>query len=169
MYKPYDPTIPYFKSRPGAVAAGDTLRFTVIFPRDFQVNYCWLAINEDGNETRYLPMVWGSTDGREENWYIDFTPDRPALLYYHFEYENVWGRTYIRHDDDSLAGSFCGQHEWQLTVFDPAFATPEDIRGGMIYQIFPDRFFNSGKPKENVPADRVLRTDYDALPCWQPD
>ena len=60
MYKPFDPTITYFKSRPGAIAAGETLRFTVIFPRDFQVSYCWLAVNEDGCETRFLPMTWGS-------------------------------------------------------------------------------------------------------------
>ena len=169
MYKPYDPTIPYFKSRQGAVAAGETLRFTVIFPRDFQVSYCWLAVSEDGRETRYYPMTWGSTDGREENWYVDFTPDRPAPLFYRFEYENPWGRTYIRHDDDSLVGSFCGQHEWQLTVYDPAYATPDGIKGGVIYQIFPDRFYNSGAKKENVPADRVLRGDWGALPCWQPD
>ncbi|MBQ6066587.1 MAG: glycoside hydrolase family 13 protein [Clostridia bacterium] len=169
MYKPYDPTISYFKSRPGAVAAGETLRFTVIFPRDFQVSYCWLAVNEDGRETRWYPMTWGSTDGREENWYVDFTPDHPAPLFYRFEYENPWGRTYIRHDDDSLVGSFCGQHEWQLTVYDPSFVTPDEIKGGVIYQIFPDRFYNSGSPKENVPADRVLRADRDSLPCWQPD
>ena len=126
MYKPYDPTIPYFKSRQGAVAAGETLRFTVIFPRDFHVSYCWLAVNEDGRDTCYHPMTWGSTDGQEENWYIDFTPDHPAPLFYHFEYENPWGRTYIRHGDDSPVGSFCGQNEWQLTVFDPAFVTPDE-------------------------------------------
>ena len=169
MYKPFDPTISYFKSRPGAVAAGETLRFTVIFPRDFHVCYCWLTVSEDGQETRHFPMTWGSTDGREENWYIDFTPDRPAPLFYHFEYENAWGRTYIRHEDDSWAGSFCGQNDWQLTVYDPAFSTPEGIKGGVIYQIFPDRFSNSGSPKKNVPADRVLRDDWGALPRWKPD
>ena len=169
MYKPFDPTISYFKSRQGAVAAGETLRFTVIFPRDFHVSYCWLAVNEDGRDTCYHPMTWGSTDGWEENWFIDFTPDHPAPLFYHFEYENVWGRTYVRHDDDSLIGSFCGQHEWQLTVYDPAFATPEGVKGGVIYQIFPDRFCNSGSKKENVPADRVLRDDWGGLPCWRPD
>ena len=169
MYKPYDPTIPYFKSHPGAIAAGETLRFTVILPRDFNVNYCWLAVNEDGRETRYCPMTWGSTDGYEENWFIDFTPDHPAPLFYHFEYENAWGRTYIRHGDDSWEGSFCGQHEWQLTVYDPAFATPEELKGGVIYQIFPDRFCNSGQPKKDVPADRVLRSDWGALPRWLPD
>ena len=169
MYKPYDPSIPYFKSRPGAIAAGETLRFTVILPRDFNVSYCWLAVNEDGRETRYWPMTWGSTDGHEENWHVDFTPDHPAPLFYHFEYENAWGRTYIRHADDTQEGSFCGQHEWQLTVYAPGFATPEEIKGGVIYQIFPDRFYRSGQPKENVPADRVLRDDWEALPRWRPD
>lgn len=32
---------------------------------------------------------------------------------------------------------------WQLTVYDEDFSTPDWIKGGIMYQIFPDRFYNS--------------------------
>ena len=39
------------------------------------------------------------------------------------------------------------------------FTTPDWLSGGIIYQIFPDRFFNSGEEKQNVPEDRFIVTD----------
>ena len=50
---------------------------------------------------------------------------------------------------------------WQLTVYDPSQKRPAALGNGIIYQIFPDRFCNSGSPKQNVPADRTLRTDWE--------
>lgn len=49
---------------------------------------------------------------------------------------------------------------YQLTVYDPAFYTPEWMRNAVIYQIFPDRFRN-GDPS-NDPADDSLEF-YDGL------
>jgi 4-alpha-glucanotransferase len=56
-----------------------------------------------------------------------------------------------------------------LTVYDPEFTTPEFLKGGIMYQIFPDRFAKSGKIHENVPADRVFRDDWEGTPCYKPD
>ena len=49
---------------------------------------------------------------------------------------------------------------YQLTVYDPAFYTPEWMRNAVVYQIFPDRFRN-GDPS-NDPADDSLEF-YDGL------
>ncbi|HAH78902.1 MAG TPA: alpha-glycosidase, partial [Ruminococcaceae bacterium] len=57
---------------------------------------------------------------------------------------------------------------WQLTAYDPAFATPEWFAGGVVYQIFPDRFHRSGEEKRGVPADRRLRGDWGGQPEWKP-
>ena len=38
-----------------------------------------------------------------------------------------------------------------------------------MYQIFPDRFYNSGTPKANVPEDRKLHEQWGDQPDWQPD
>ena len=56
-----------------------------------------------------------------------------------------------------------------MTVYDPAVRAPEWVRGGILYQIFPDRFRASGEPKRHVPASRVLREDWAGEPMWEPD
>ncbi len=58
---------------------------------------------------------------------------------------------------------------WALTVYDHDFTTPDKFKGGIMYQIFPDRFCNSKTPKEGVPDDRIMREDWGALPKYQPD
>ena len=58
---------------------------------------------------------------------------------------------------------------WQLTVYDPSFDTPHWMTGGIMYQIFPDRFYNSGTPKANVPQDRKLHEHWGEQPDWKPD
>ncbi|MBQ7117640.1 MAG: glycoside hydrolase family 13 protein, partial [Clostridia bacterium] len=57
---------------------------------------------------------------------------------------------------------------WQLSVFAKDFTTPEWLKGGLIYQIFPDRFYFSGEKKQSIPADRKLRTDIFGEPEWRP-
>ena len=165
----FDPKSEYHKYPSGALAAGTSLRLRVVFPRDFGVRYCYLVISEDNKADRYISMTWEQTDGCEESWYTDFVQPSPALLFYHFEYENSWGRTGILHSNNALKGEICGREKWQLTVFDPAFRTPDKIKGGIIYQVFPDRFYFSGEKKENIPTDRILRDDYENFPKWKPD
>ncbi len=46
---------------------------------------------------------------------------------------------------------------------------PSGLSGGIMYQIFPDRFYNSGTPKANVPEDRKLHEQWGEQPDWQPD
>ena len=57
---------------------------------------------------------------------------------------------------------------WQLTVYDREMETPDFMKKGVMYQIFPDRFCNSGIPKENVPDDRWLHKDWYELPNYEP-
>ena len=57
---------------------------------------------------------------------------------------------------------------WQLTVYEP-FTVPKEMEGAIFYQIFPDRFCNSGAPKGDLPAGRVLHQDWDEAPVDRPD
>ena len=54
-------------------------------------------------------------------------------------------------------------------MYDRDFQTPECIRGGVLYQIFPDRFFE-GVPDKPMPfRDRVYRPDKDGEPFFWPN
>ncbi len=55
--------------------------------------------------------------------------------------------------------------EWQLTVYDSNFTTPNWAKGGIMYQIFPDRFCRSDKftplPSKNT---RIIHENWNDIP-----
>ncbi len=169
MKIPFDPSKSWHKSINGAIAAGNSLWLRVVLPREFRVTACTLILSEDGKEDVRIPMTWDNTDGIEEWWQTEIFLNEPKLLFYHFRYENAWGKTDIGHGAETHLGEICSSRKWQLTVFDPGFYTPDWIKGGIIYQIFPDRFHFSGEKKKNIPADRVIREDWGGLPEFRPD
>lgn len=170
MYIPYNSRLEYHKSIFGAVKTGQTVTFRIILPRDFCCHAAKLVIKKaEDAQYSYINMQWDCMEGVGEEWWkIDFTAEDAALYKYHFEYDTSWGTSRIYHVGNGLAAIKGEGDDWQLTVYDKNFHTPEWLKGGIIYQIFPDRFAFSGTKKQNVPSDRVLRTDRDGDPYWIP-
>ena len=170
MYIPYNSRLEYHKSIFGAVKTGQTVTFRIILPRDFCCHAAKLVIKKaEDTQYSYINMQWDCMEGVGEEWWkIDFTAEDAALYKYHFEYDTSWGTSRIYHVGNGLAAIKGEGDDWQLTVYDKNFHTPEWLKGGIIYQIFPDRFAFSGTKKQNVPSDRVLRTDRDGDPYWIP-
>lgn len=169
MKAPFDPSKSWHKSISGAVAAGSYLWLRVVLPRDFKAISCKLILSRDKKPDTVIDMTWDSTDGIEEWWQTQIHLASPELLFYHFQYENSWGKTVIGPGKNTHVGEISSKEKWQLTVYSPDFRTPDWIKGGIIYQIFPDRFNYSGQKKENVPDDRILRNDWDGTPFYRPD
>lgn len=62
-----------------------------------------------------------------------------GLYYYYFESDN----TKYYQNSEMLAENVRGE-EFQLLVYDSSYKVP-NLNGGIIYQIFPDRFYRKGK------------------------
>ena len=169
MRCPYDPSKSWHKSLSGAIAAGSSLWLRVVLPRDLGVTACRLIISEDNKNDQVINMTWDNTDGIEEWWQTEIYLDAPKLLFYRFSYETSWGKTDIGPGKGTHLGEISSKDKWQLTVYSADFQTPEWIKGGIIYQIFPDRFCYSGEKKDNVPGDRILRSDWGNTPYYLPD
>ncbi len=169
MKIPFDPSKPWHKSVSGAIKAGTEVWLRVCLPRDFGVTSCKLILTRDGSPDRITDMTWDNTDGIEEWWQTAIKINEPGLFFYSFRYENSWGKTDIGPGKETHLGEICSTDKWQLTVYFPDFRTPDWIKGGVIYQIFPDRFCFSGEKKENIPADRILREDWGGIPEYRPD
>ncbi|WMJ84687.1 glycoside hydrolase family 13 protein [Oscillospiraceae bacterium LTW-04] len=55
--------------------------------------------------------------------------------------------------------------EWQLTVYEADFTTPDWIKGGVMYQIFPDRFAQSNTfTPLPISGERIRREDWGGVP-----
>ncbi len=171
MYIPYISTKEYHKYPLGAVSENSLVTFRIVLPRDFCCTGARIVVTKDGeNECKYS-MWWDCMQGDSEEWWkVQLFLDNKGLYFYHFEYDTAFGTSKIFRFRDTLKGNINSTGlQWQFTVFDESFKTPDWLKGGIIYQIFPDRFFNSGKEKTGVPADRILRDDCDGEPFWRPD
>lgn len=158
-----------YKSIRSAIATDEQCKFRIIVPRDCRCSCATLAITKDGEneKTAYYGMFWAGMCGDyHEYWELHFSATTPGLYFYHFELDTPWGKSLIMNTGNGI-GDFSAQgNEFQQTVYDKNFKTPDFLKGGIIYQIFPDRFYHSGAEKKNVPPARVLRR-WGETPYWK--
>lgn len=119
----------------------------------------------DENESLVPMQIVATTPDGYDIWETQVTTGRrPTVYYYRFVVRS--DNTVVYYEDDTKIGdTFIPALEggvgtvytnspdlsYQISVYDPAFYTPEWMRNGIIYQIFPDRFRN-GDPT-NDPTD----------------
>jgi glycosidase len=153
----------YYRSPFGAVPAGTSvrLRFRTV-PLDVDGVSVRVYQYSPATEATTGPTDYAMTylQDRVEGgtnyaiWTVTLaTPSSPAILYYKF-------RVTDRLDVDWYSDSYADDHDnlgqggegttsdnepfssFQITVYNPAFQTPDWIKNANVYQIFPDRFRN---------------------------
>ncbi len=167
---PYNSRLIYHKYPFGAVREGEETVFRIVLPRSLVCSGAALVVTVDGGEITRIPMQWDGMQGSDEEWWrVSFMPETEGIYWYRFTLICADGEKEITRFDNSTGRISPDGADFQLTVYSKAFSTPEWIKGSVIYQIFPDRFCNSGKAKRGVPKDRILRTDWGGEPLWEPD
>lgn len=155
-----------YKSIISALATDEKCKFRIVVPRDLHCSAASLAITKEGEDTAFYSMFWAGMCGNDrEYWELHFSATTPGLYFYHFVLETPWGSSYVKNAGSGVGELNASFGEFQQTVYDKNFKTPEFLKGGIIYQIFPDRFFNSQTKKENVPKSRVMRK-WGETPFW---
>lgn len=159
-----------------AFECGDTLTLTVRVPRVYCASAALLKLYRDDDMSNHdLPMeLTGFGDADD---IFSLTVDtagicldgKSGLFYHTVELDTPWGLLYTRRNG-SLTCDRCGVDCTQLTIYEQGFSTPDRFKGGMMYQIFPDRFKrgseltsargHSKKPTE-LPKGRILNPDWE--------
>lgn len=152
----------------GAIRRGQPSMFNIRLPKCFQVSGLTLVMFRPGYKERFIELDLQDESGDDNIFSGVFTPNNVGVHHYYFTGVIDGRRRYIKRTGANI-GVFEGEELFQLTVFDENLYTPNFIRGGIMYQIFPDRFAKSGEHHENVPADRVLREDWYGVPYYRPD
>jgi len=159
----------YFRSPFGAVAAGTavTLRFDTT-PNDVAsvAVRVYTYSPATGNTTGPVdyPMTFVNNAGGAARWQVSLaTPSTPAILYYHFVITDGLDVDYYSddhggpHDNVNQGGTGAasdnqGAEGFQLTVYDPAFQTPDWLQNAVVYQIFPTASATATRPTTTVAA-----------------
>ena len=112
---------------------------------DHGVDYWQATLRTNGKPTvlRYRFIV---RDGPTTRYLEDDPPDDGAAV--PEGADGGSGRVY----EESIDAS------WQITTYEPSFETPAWAHGAVVYQVFPDRFFD-GDPANNPTPDAVQGTE----------
>lgn len=165
----YDSWDRSYKSVFGALRRNEPCTFTICLPKSTHLDSNpMLVLFRVGLKELFVPLntVYESGD------YIYYTTttsaNYPGVHYYYFSFISGGQWHYIKKSEGHIGIEGEGGL-FQLTVYYEHYTTPDFLKGGVMYQIFPDRFCKSGRVHENVPQDRILREDWGGTPLYRPD
>lgn len=146
---------------------GNTNRFqkncliNKLLPEDCTIpsQKAFLRLNRDGESAQLFEMP-----KTEFGWTISLEIQDMGLYYYSFYIENEGNVSCGELEMGYLSDHTNG---FQLTVFSSDYQTPEWFKGGVMYQIFPDRFCKEGTMPDI--KGRIQRKDWGGLPSFRPN
>ena len=167
QYYPYDSRKSLYRSKIGALAEGETLRLRLLLHLDAHVHNAFLMYKPD-SEDNFKEKELRPAEMLGDYRFYECDISLPeGIFWYKFRYTSDYGEFFVTKTDSSLGIVSNDGGCWQQTVYLKDYKTPEWLKGGIIYQIFPDRFFNSGIKKENIPEDRYICEDWNAQPEYR--
>lgn len=169
MKRIYDSWDRAYKSVFGALRQNEPCTFTICLPDSLVLeSNPMLVLYRPGLKERFIPMNTVYRHGEDVYYSATCSAKYPGVHYYYFAARTDGRWIYVK-KAKTHEGVLEGENLFQLTVYDENFHTPDFLKGGVIYQIFPDRFRRSGLPHKDVPEDRVLRDDWGGTPYYRPD
>ncbi len=102
-------------------------------------------------------------------------PSKPGIYWYYFIARDIDGRSLLYGNAaDSMGGigqvSATEPPSYQITVYDPAYRTPDWMHESALYQIFPDRFSSSGRyDAARLRPDMRVHKSWDETPDMRMD
>ena len=147
----YNPQLKTCKNPGGAVSDGTRVDFCLPLSFSFGAVEVWFCLfDENLCELGRFEMLWQNCENGAERWCYSHAFKKPGLFFYRF----LIGESTLKPE---------GHDFWQQTVYDRNLKAPVGFAGGVIYQIFPDRFFQAGNCKNPYP-DRQIVADKTKLP-----
>jgi len=135
-----------------------------------------LIMSRPGEKEKHVLLEFYSKEAEVYNLYTcTYTPQDLGLHYYYFSAVIGGNRSFIKRKGAS-EGSLSGTELFHWTVYDESVKDIDWLKGGIMYQIFPDRFYkytpeNPGNTEgvPLLPVGRTMHTDWNAQPEWKPN
>ncbi|MBO7520402.1 MAG: glycoside hydrolase family 13 protein, partial [Clostridia bacterium] len=165
QYYPYNSRQALYKEPFGAVKSGEKVTVRLLLHRDACVFSAYLRVINDFDSHVYEIELNGGDWLDDYRFYSAEITLSTGLYWYDFRYTSAHGQFFVVKENGGRGIVSCEEgNRWQITVYDSDFTTPDWLKGGIIYQIFPDRFYCSGEDKSGVPDDRFMCDDWSKLP-----
>ena len=152
------------KSHTGAFPRGSVVTFRIYWdedgemPHDIDASFVFF---QDGKERTALSM-----QRMERGFFVSLRFHQVGLYFYYFRIgDDFFGCG--RYRDGVITSNKANLRTWQITVFGEHYTTPDWMKGGVMYQIFPDRFHKVGELP--IAAWKVRRSDWGGMPTYKPN
>ena len=150
----------FFKNPIGPLKNGEVLTLRVKIQRHLNPVNVLVTFREFKNEGNIFTLHMKNEKEDSDYFYfkLKISNIEVNIYQYYFSFQSNGQTKFIVMSDDSWEGKITDDLSpslWQLTVYNPVKTHP-NMQNGIMYQIFPDRFYNSGLTT-NVPEDRKYR------------
>ena len=127
-----------------------------------------MVLTKDREDPVHYRMDFDGQTPGVNHFVFQLAPTTSGLYFYHFDLYTDFRKIYRTANGEGEL-TWVNGLDWQLTVYEPDFKTPDWIKDGTMYQIFPDRFYE-GVPNKPLPfADRIYRPDKTGEPYFWPN
>lgn len=98
-------------------------------------------------------------------------PETPGLLWYYFELV-VGNNTYYYGNNKEMLGGLGSIYnhilqEYQITIYNKDYKTPDWIKSSIVYQIFPDRFSKGDMDSFNSGRNDIIPRNWEDTPYYK--
>lgn len=122
-----------------------------------EVDYIKLDLMNQNDISKQFPMeVVYRNEGREY-WEVTVQAEEfDEIGIWSYQFVLISGSTVLEYGKNGISNS---QDYYKLTVYDKSYKTPEWMKTAIVYQIFPDRFFD-GNPANNEAKEELGTRGY---------
>ena len=156
-----------YKSVYGAIASGEKVTFSIDTGDDAQQ----VTLVIKGKEKQILKMAeaQGAEEGKAR-WSVETSFGDYGEYQYYFV---IGGESSVKIycDDDGYYGTgmtaeLTEVKPYEMNVYKEGYETPDWMKNAVIYQIFPDRFFNGDVSNDTAQTTSRGATDYEYITEW---
>jgi len=139
----HNTTDAFYRTPLGALPAGSQVRLRVAVGGPGEPESVELRV-WDGTEQHFPMRSLGARGGMRYYEAQVTVSDKPCLYWYRFEAVTGGVRVALGAPDESGCGegSMQSRTDFQISVYDPAYNTPQWMCDGVMYQIMVDRFYH---------------------------
>ena len=160
-----------YKSPYGAVPTDSTVTFNLKAAKDDLTKAMLVLVTPEGLNT-YDMKKNGSfaDDSNSDRWTVDYNAKKIGMYKYYFVISNgsdvkAYG------DDDGYFGAGKGDNlgqvkQYDMNIYDKNFKTPDWFKNAVVYQIFPDRFFNGDESNDYLQKFARGNMPYEFYTNW---
>ena len=156
-----------YKSVFGAIATGEEVTFTLATGED--VSSASLVIKGNENKSVAMTKAGEALDGVQK-WNATVSLSSIGEYGYYFVVSNG-ASVQCYGDDDGYYGvgtvaELTDVQPYDLVVYEAGFETPDWMKNAVIYQIFPDRFYDGDASNNHAQESARGAVDYEFIDDW---